>query len=143
VFRRIFAVLTLFIGLTILTAPLARSQSGDAAPRFEVSSIRHCAPGGQSGVPPPAPGRISVNCISVMTLIRQSYILFANGTMNLLPVKVVSLEKIPGWINSDLYTIEASVERIAFDQPIIDHASSVLNHIEAYFAWILCFRPEL
>jgi uncharacterized protein (TIGR03435 family) len=110
VFRRSFTVLTLSIGVTILTAPLARSQSGGAAPRFEVSSIRHCAPGGPSGVPPPAPGRISVNCISVMTLIGQSYILFANGTMNLLPAKVVSLEKSTGWINSDLYTIEAKAE---------------------------------
>lgn len=51
-----------------------------------------------------------MNCISAMNLIRQSYILFANGTMNLLPVQVVSLEKSPGWINSDLYTIEAKAE---------------------------------
>jgi hypothetical protein len=39
-----------------------------------------------------------------MSFIRQSYILFANGRMNLLAVKVVPMEKSPAWIDSDRYT---------------------------------------
>lgn len=105
-------VLTLFVGATILIPSITRAQSGEIAPKFEVASIRRCV----SRVPgivlagPPSPGRITVRCISAMGLIRQSYILFANGTMNLMPVNVVVSENGLRWINSDLYTIEAKAE---------------------------------
>jgi uncharacterized protein (TIGR03435 family) len=111
VFRRRFAVLTVVIGAGVVAAPFADGQSHEITPKFEVASIRHCAAGGRGGVfGPPAPGRIAVNCSTVMSLIRQSYILFANGRMNLLAVKVVPMEKSPPWIDSDLYTIEAKAE---------------------------------
>ena len=52
-----------------------------------------------------------MNCSSVMTLIRQSYIVFGNGrTMNLQSEKIIPMEKSPAWIESDLYTIEAKAE---------------------------------
>jgi uncharacterized protein (TIGR03435 family) len=101
----------MFICAGAMSAPLARGQSDAVAPRFEVVSIKPCAPGARDPVPVPiTPGRVTVNCISVMGLIRQSYILFANGTMNLLPEKIVPMEKSPAWIDSGLYTIEAKAE---------------------------------
>jgi uncharacterized protein (TIGR03435 family) len=113
VFRRRFAVLTVVIGAGVVAAPSASGQSDEATPKFEVASIKHCAAGGRGGVfGPPSPGRITVNCSSVTRLIQQSYITFANGRMNLLPVKTVPMEKSPAWIDSDLYTIEAKAESI-------------------------------
>lgn len=111
-FRRALMVTALFAGATIATIPLGRGQSGGAVPRFEVASIRRCTSGGRAGVPggPPAPGRITVNCISLTTLIRQSYILFENGAMKLQQVKVILPEKNPVWIDSELYTVEAKAE---------------------------------
>jgi uncharacterized protein (TIGR03435 family) len=99
------------IGVT--NARALRAQ-GQPAPRFEVASIKACSPGGRGafpGITAPTPGRITVNCVSVMTLIRWSYILHANGrTMNLAPEKIVPMEKSPAWIDTDLYTIDAKAE---------------------------------
>lgn len=61
-------------------------------------------------VGPATPGRITINCLNLVTLIRQSYILFANGAMNLTQVKLVPPDKPAAWIESDLYTIEAKAE---------------------------------
>ena len=91
--------------------PLLRGQSNIPLPKWEAVSIKPCTPGGRGGVGRPDPGRITVNCVSLMTLIRQSYILFANGkTMNLQQTKLVPMDKGPAWIDSDLYTIEAKAE---------------------------------
>ena len=116
-FRRRFAVLTMVIGAGVVAARFADGQPPEVTPKFEVASIRHCVAGARSGVfGPPAPGRITVNCSTLMSLIRQSYILFANGRMNLLPKKVVPVEN-PTWIDSDLSTIEAKAESIPGQTP--------------------------
>ncbi len=95
--------------LAIVGAPAAHAQVAPAALKFEVASIKPCAPGGRSGVGPPSPGRLTVNCFTVMGLIRNSYIHFANGNMTP-PGRRVVIEKGPAWIDSDLYTIEAKAE---------------------------------
>jgi uncharacterized protein (TIGR03435 family) len=111
VFRRNLAVLTLILGVGVLTTPLLVGQTGSATPKFEVASIKRCAPSGGGVFPvPPAPGRITLNCRSVMSLIRQSFALFANGRMDLSPVNIIPPAKDVSWIDSDLYTIEAKAE---------------------------------
>jgi uncharacterized protein (TIGR03435 family) len=45
--------------------------------------------------------------MSLMSLIRQSYLTFANGAMSLSREKMIPMEKNPGWIESDSYTIQA------------------------------------
>jgi uncharacterized protein (TIGR03435 family) len=117
VFRRNLAVLTVIVGVGVLTTPFLVGQPGSATPKFEVASIKRCAPSGGGVFPvPPAPGRITLNCQSVMSLIRQSFALFANGRMDLSPVNVIPPPQAEKWIDSELYTIEAKAE----DNP--DHA---------------------
>ena len=109
-FRPNSVILPAVASVGLVSAPFLLGQTG-TAPKFEVASIRRCAPGGRGGVfGPPAPGRITVNCMSVMALIRQSYILFANGRMDLSPVNIIPPAKNPSWIDSELYTIEAKAE---------------------------------
>lgn len=107
------------LSATLTSAPCAHAQPNASKPKFEVASIKPCAPGGRGGVSgPPSPGRITVNCISVMSLIRQSYIVFGDGrTMNIQPGKIVPMEKSPAWIDSDLYTIEAKTESSSGQAP--------------------------
>jgi uncharacterized protein (TIGR03435 family) len=96
------------LGVTNAAALRAQAKS---VPKFEVASIKPCEPGGRGGVSPPSPGRITVNCSTVMSLIGQSYIIFGDGrTMNLQPEKIVPMEKSPAWIDSDRYTIDAKAE---------------------------------
>jgi uncharacterized protein (TIGR03435 family) len=51
-----------------------------------------------------------------MSLIRQSFTLFATGRMDLSPVNVITPPQAEKWIDSELYIIEAKAE----DNP--DHA---------------------
>jgi uncharacterized protein (TIGR03435 family) len=117
VFRRNLAVLTVIVGVGAVTTPFLVGQPGSATPKFEVASIKRCAPSGGGVFPvPPAPGRITLNCQSVMSLIRQCFALFANSRMDLSPVNVIPPPQAEKWIDSELYTIEAKAE----DNP--DHA---------------------
>ena len=45
--------------------------------------------------------RITVTCITTMNLIRQAYVLFAEGAMNLAPETIVPMAKSPAWVDSD------------------------------------------
>jgi uncharacterized protein (TIGR03435 family) len=88
---------------------LTRGQS-PARPEFEVASVKvnttGCANGrggGRGGAP--APGRLSVQCITLRDLIQAAYGSFANG-----PNPNQRLPKVlgaPAWIESDTYDIEA------------------------------------
>jgi uncharacterized protein (TIGR03435 family) len=111
--------------------PVLLAQAAEAAapvlttavrtiPEFEVASIRPSADtdcetsgrgkgtGGSSSVP--TPGRLTLNCYSVIDLIRMAYSTFANGQRRL--GKGVPIEKIPAWINSARYTIKAETEDV-------------------------------
>lgn len=80
-----------------------------AAPKFDVASIKQCAPsagrGGRGGRGAQSPGRFSQNCVSVAALIWRAY----SDRQVLLPSSV-AIEKAPGWVNSDHYTVEATAE---------------------------------
>lgn len=89
-------------------APLARTQP--ATPKFEVASIRSCPPGSRSGNSPEVIGRVRRECSSLMMLIRLAYTAFANGTYDPQQVSVILPDKSPGWIDTDLYTLEAKAE---------------------------------
>jgi bla regulator protein blaR1 len=92
-------------------APARQSQTV-AAPSFDVASIKPCTPGESGGRGRNAgggsPGRLSENCVTVLNLIRQAYVEFADGHQNFL--SSVPIEGGPAWINSETYSIEATVE---------------------------------
>lgn len=116
------AILALSAPLIIgaIDAPLIRAQSA-SRPQFEVASIKRCAddfdvaPGGRGGAPPSfSPGRMTLNCTSVLDLIQAAYVMFADGrNPNLLRMKRISVEGGTGWIESERYTINAKAENNA------------------------------
>jgi uncharacterized protein (TIGR03435 family) len=78
------------------------------AQKFEVATIKPCRRDGdtRTTIGPPTPGHLTLNCFSAALLIRQSYVLFANGRLTAAG-RIVPIEKGPAWIESELYTIEA------------------------------------
>ena len=106
------------IGLLIgLGAPAIRAQS--PRQKFEVASIHACGPnvvvplreGGGLGDIGPAANRVTRNCVTVMSLIKDAYVMFADG-QNRAPasVQMPPVEKAPAWVSSTLYTIEAKAD---------------------------------
>lgn len=109
----------LVIGLLVGagSVPLVRAQS--ARQKFEVASVHPCPPntvvplreGGGLGDIGPSPDRVIRNCVTVMSLLQDAYVIFADG-QNRSPcsIQMPPIEKAPAWISSDLYTIEAKAE---------------------------------
>lgn len=99
------------------STPVGRAQS--TRQKFEVASIHACGPnvvvplreGGGLGIIGPSPNRVTRNCVTVMSLLQDAYVIFADGR-NRSPasVQIPPIEKAPAWISSDLYTIEATAE---------------------------------
>jgi uncharacterized protein (TIGR03435 family) len=98
--------LKLTLAVAIIALAIIRAQSTPDTPKFEVTSVKPCLDplAGRNG--PPTPGRLRLNCVPVITLIRQSYIMFRNGKMSTIGVSM-AVEGGPAWINSALYSIEA------------------------------------
>ena len=99
-----------------LTMAQTKVQSGVAAPKFDVSSIKLCkeAPGIMMGAGAEfLPGRMNTGCVPLAApdntgLIQRAYVRFAGGrlhTFGLLPIKGG-----PAWIHSDLFRIEATAD---------------------------------
>ena len=111
----------LAVALPILLGIFGELQSqaqSQTTPKFEVVSIKPCKGGDSSGGPgaskgggplgnggPPSAGRLTYNCATVVGLIQQAYVTYANGRRNLWPS--VPIEAGPAWINSDRYEINA------------------------------------
>jgi len=84
-------------------------------PKFEAASIKRCTDSpvgegeGRGAAPPDSPNRIRISCWPLSTLIRTAYVVFADGRFNgnNYPVEI---EQLPGWGNSENYTIEAKAE---------------------------------
>lgn len=102
-------------GAFVLGAGLAQPQTDRATtPKFEVASIKLCRADSIAGdrgggsVGEPSPGRLNLNCQTLMGLIRMAYVSFANGHLN--PAASVPISGGAAWINSDRYSINARVE---------------------------------
>jgi len=102
-------------GALVLVAGSARPQPHrTVAARFEVVSIKPCSADSASGERgggnrgEPSPGRLNLNCQSVVGLIRIAYILFADGHLH--PGVTIPVSGGPAWINSERYSINAGVE---------------------------------
>jgi uncharacterized protein (TIGR03435 family) len=99
------------------STPVIRAQS--TRQKFDVASIHNCGPkavvplreGGGLGNIGPSPNRVTRNCVTVMSLLQDAYVIFADG-QNRSPasVQMPPIERAPAWISSDLYSIEAKAE---------------------------------
>lgn len=99
------------------SVPSVRAQS--TRQKFEVASIHTCSPnavvplreGGGLGNIGPSPNRVTRDCVTVMSLLQDAYVIFADGE-NRSPssVQMPPMERVPAWVSSDLYTIEAKAE---------------------------------
>jgi uncharacterized protein (TIGR03435 family) len=89
-------------------------EAQPAAPQFEVASVKACkeGPAGRrsAGGQTTSPGRLDLNCLTVMDLIRTAYDFFANGVTRVDFPSLASVEGGPAWINSERYTIDAKAE---------------------------------
>ena len=84
-------------------------------PKFEVASVKPCK---GDGLPPgvrrggaganASPGTLRIDCATLRNLINQAYVLFANGHVDLQGHAPV--EGGPGWIDSELYQIDAKAD---------------------------------
>jgi uncharacterized protein (TIGR03435 family) len=93
-----------------LAVAIAAAQTA-TTPKFKVASIKRCVGNSHPLMPvTSSPGRVTLNCINLMGLINQSYVVYANGSLHLPGGRLVPVEKGPAWINSDLYTIEAKAD---------------------------------
>ncbi|HVW08164.1 MAG TPA: TIGR03435 family protein [Bryobacteraceae bacterium] len=88
-------------------APQNRSL---ARPEFDVASVKECAPG-KSAQSATSPGRLTLGCWSLRTLIQQAYDVFASGKSDPLNpgTPTLTIEGLPGWANTAMYSIEATV----------------------------------
>ena len=110
-----------------VTAPPKPAQPLPASrPKFDVVSVRHCNPnglpgprsgegGGRGTGPQYSPGRIRMQCMTVGAMMQAAYLgVFGDGDglLNYMPSIGDDnwLRKAPGWVNSDLYTVEAKTD---------------------------------
>lgn len=104
------AALTSPILIGVMNEAPVLAQSSVATPKFEVVSVKPCRgdipPGVRTGGGNPSPERLNIQCQTVKGLINIAYVLFANGTSNV--TAQFSIEGGPQWVDSDLYTIEAT-----------------------------------
>jgi uncharacterized protein (TIGR03435 family) len=103
-----------FVKLMSLAAAIAAAIQTQSVPRFDVASIKPCedASAGRrsgGGTGSWSPGRLTLNCQTVMVLIRRAFVDYADGRVHIWPPPL-SIEGAPAWINSASYRIEATSE---------------------------------
>jgi uncharacterized protein (TIGR03435 family) len=85
-------------------------------PKFDVASIKPCDPdasgaGGRGGKTIGSTTRFRRNCVTVMTLIEDSYVRFRDGKNNSpMLTPLTRIEGGPAWLTSQQYTIEAEAD---------------------------------
>jgi uncharacterized protein (TIGR03435 family) len=93
-------------------AAAAGAPSADTRPRFDVVSVRPCAPGdvrgAGGGTAGSSPDRLHLHCQQLWGLIQGAYVLFADGQATF--GRIVPIEGAPDWLKSAFYTIEATAE---------------------------------
>lgn len=82
------------------------------AAKFEVASIKLCSDTDRSTTGDSSPGRLTVNCRTVRSLIQQAYDLYATGKADPANPMIprLPIEGGPAWIDTDRYSIEAKTE---------------------------------
>ena len=98
-------------------APAVHAQA--SRPKFEVASIHSCGPnaveplreGGGLGNMGPSANRVTKDCYTVMSLLKDAYVIFADGqNRSTAAIQMPPIEKAPSWVSSDLYKIDAKAE---------------------------------
>jgi uncharacterized protein (TIGR03435 family) len=114
------ALAAVVVGLVLAPAILAQAPARSAAsatPKFEVASIKPCKADVGGGVRvgnfKVSPGRLTVNCLGVMGMIREAYLEYESGHYHHMHLFEVPIEGAPGWVQSDRYSIEAKAEDTA------------------------------
>jgi uncharacterized protein (TIGR03435 family) len=119
----------IFIAATIgLTAQSPHGASATSAqrPKFDVVSVKPCPPaglpgpasgegGGRGTGPQYSPGRLRMQCMTVGSMMATAYLgMFGNGDglLNYMPSIGDDswLRKAPGWVNSELYSVEGKTD---------------------------------
>lgn len=101
------------IGMAIAVGLI--SAQTQATPKFDIISVKpatNCGDGGRSGGGGGrswSPGRLSLECRTVMSLVQMAYVQFADGKRRP-PGTAVPIDGGPAWINSAFFTIEAKAE---------------------------------
>jgi len=102
-------------------------------PKFDVVSVRRCNPnglpgphsgegGGRGTGPQSSPGRLRMQCMTVGSMMNAAYLGQlgeGEGLLNYMPSIGDDnwLRKAPGWVNSDLYTVEGKTDDPAAKAP--------------------------
>jgi uncharacterized protein (TIGR03435 family) len=114
------AALAMPVILGIINGPAIRAQppqvvvrsTAAAMAKFEVASIKPCradvARGRKAGGGGSSPGRLRLDCQTLMSLIQWAYVNFANGHFN--PLGSTPISGGPAWINSDSYEVNAKAD---------------------------------
>ena len=94
------------------TSPAARAA-------FEVASVKPCRATDNFNGSSSSPGRFTMSCIPVITLISMAYIEFGSGQRD--PFSTIAIEGAPGWIEmsepaSNWYAIDARAEGAASEE---------------------------
>ncbi|MDR3698806.1 MAG: TIGR03435 family protein [Candidatus Sulfopaludibacter sp.] len=90
---------------------LIQSAAPPARPKFEVASVKECK--GADPAPPSvsSPGRLSLGCWNLMTVILQACEVFASGKLDPLnPMPSTPVEGAPAWVRSARYAIDAKAD---------------------------------
>ncbi len=96
-------------------ATTIQAQSRTAAvTKWEVVSVKPCKsePSGEQAAEPldKSPNRIRLSCYSLHDLIQTAYVFFAGGHLTGNHAGSVPIEKLPGWTDSERYTVDAKAE---------------------------------
>ena len=112
----VFAATTVAVAVSLRAQGASAQAAGKARPQFEVASVKPCrsdavAPGARGGGEggSVSPGRMTLNCQTVSSLITAAYIIYADGRGDTDPGLVLTtpIEGGPSWIDAERYTIEA------------------------------------
>lgn len=98
------------ISIGVFVVPAMQAQGSAPAPQFEVASVKRNTACGtrRGGARPGSPGRINLECQTLMGLIMTSYGVFADGMT--ISTTMPDITGGPGWVVSDPYDVAAKAE---------------------------------